>query len=69
MKNNEKKSYLKNAKVEHVQLCNFLKYENNTQTAFPGNKLFDRMYYNGNEYENGSMRYNSFFFLRFVFMS
>ena len=38
MKNDEKKCYLKNNKVEHVLLYHFLNDENHTQIVSPGKK-------------------------------
>ena len=38
MKNDEKKCYLKNSKVEHVLLYHFLNDENHTQIVSPGKK-------------------------------
>ena len=42
MKNDEKKSHLKNDKVEHLLLYNFLNDENNTQIVSPGKKKLIR---------------------------
>ena len=41
-KNDEKKSHLKNDKVEHVLLYHFLNDENHTQTVSPGKKKLIR---------------------------
>ena len=42
MKNDEKKSHLKNDKVEHLLLYNFLNDENHTQIVSPRKKKLIR---------------------------